>query len=335
MPTLETPEGGVWESNAIARYVARASPAGAALLGATPIDAAHVDQWVDFTTGEIDAPLLSWYLPIAGIWPHSAEKEAAAKEALKKSLAILDAHLSTRTYLVGDAVTLADIVACANVFLGFTKLFDAAYRKTIPNVTRWFDTCVHQPHFAAVLGDVPLADKAAVYDAAAEAPKPKNPLDLLPPSKMALDSWKRLYSNTPAAKFREVCVAGLWAGADIPNSPTQEHFVGFDPEGFSLWFCDYKYTDENTVNYVVMNKVREGWEGKANVYCGFLNRISPLFFPHPHLTPHPPHRSAASCSASTTPASTRSASCASSKTKRASSRFAACGSSAARTSPPK
>lgn len=271
----------MWESNAIARYVARATPAGAALLGATPIDAAHVDQWCDFTTGEIDAPLLSWYLPIAGIWPHSAEKEAAAKEALKKSLAILDAHLATRTYLVGDAVTLADIVACANVFLGFTKLFDAAYRKNIPNVTRWFDTCVHQPHFAAVLGDVPLTDKAAVYDAAAataakaaaakpapaaaaaaapaaEAPKAKNPLDLLPPSKMALDSWKRLYSNTPAAKFREVCVAGLWNGADIPNSPTQEHFVGFDPEGFSLWFCDYKYTDENTVNYVVMNKVRQG-----------------------------------------------------------------------------
>ena len=45
-----------------------------------------------------------------------------------------------------------------------------------------------------------------------------------------LDSWKRLYSNTPAAKFREICIAGLWNGADVPNSPTQEHFEGFDPE---------------------------------------------------------------------------------------------------------
>ena len=48
--------------------------------------------------------------------------------------------------------TLADIVAAANVYLGFTKLFDKAYRAGIPNVTRWFDTLVHQPHFAAVLG---------------------------------------------------------------------------------------------------------------------------------------------------------------------------------------
>lgn len=35
-----------------------------------------------------------------------------------------------------------------------------------------------------------------------------------------------------------------------------QHFVGYDPEGYSMWFCDYKYTDENTVNFVVMNKVR-------------------------------------------------------------------------------
>jgi hypothetical protein len=54
------------------------------------------------------------------------------------------------------------------------------------------------------------------------APKPKDPLASLPPSPMVLDSWKRLYSNTPAPRFKEVCVAGLWAGADIPNSPTNE-----------------------------------------------------------------------------------------------------------------
>ena len=52
--------------------------------------------------------------------------------------------------------------------------------------------------------------------------KLKDPLAALPPSKMVLDSWKRLYSNTPAAKFEEICVNGLWNGADIPNSPTQE-----------------------------------------------------------------------------------------------------------------
>ena len=41
-----------------------------------------------------------------------------------------------------------------------------------------------------------------------------------------------------------------------------QHFAGYDPEGFSVWWSDYKYDDENTVNYQVMNKVG-----------GFLQRI--------------------------------------------------------------
>ncbi|BAT99609.1 hypothetical protein LR48_Vigan312s001100 [Vigna angularis] len=71
-------------------------------------------------------------------------------------------------------------------------------------------------------------------------PKPKNPLDLLPPSKILLDEWKRLYSNTKT-NFREVAIKGFW---DM-----------YDPEGYSLWFCDYKYNDENIVSFVTLNKV--------------------------------------------------------------------------------
>ena len=29
----------------------------------------------------------------------------------------------------------------------------------------------------------------------------------------------------------------------------------YDPEGYSLWFCDYKFNEENTVTFVTMNKV--------------------------------------------------------------------------------
>lgn len=42
---------------------------------------------------------------------------------------------------------------------------------------------------------------------------------------------------------------------DLKDHLHMQHFEGFDPEGFSLWFCDYKYPEENTVNYIVMNKV--------------------------------------------------------------------------------
>lgn len=44
-----------------------------------------------------------------------------------------------------------------------------------------------------------------------EAPKPKtkNHLDLLPPNKMILDEWKRVYSNTNS-NFRVAAIKGFW-----------------------------------------------------------------------------------------------------------------------------
>jgi elongation factor 1-gamma len=55
----------------------------------------------------------------------------------------------------------------------------------------------------------PKAEPAAEEEEAPK-PKPKNPLDLLPPSKMILDDWKRLYSNTKT-NFREVAIKGTFA----------------------------------------------------------------------------------------------------------------------------
>ncbi|WVZ12131.1 hypothetical protein V8G54_016661 [Vigna mungo] len=96
----------------------------------------------------------------------------------------------------------------------------------------------------------------------APKPKPKNPLDLLPPSPMILDEWKRLYSNTKT-NFREVAIKG-----NVSVTPPESlgrfilkpfYLAGFwdmyDAEGYSLWFCDYKYNDENTVSFVTLNKV--------------------------------------------------------------------------------
>jgi Glutathione S-transferase, C-terminal domain len=50
------------------------------------------------------------------------QKEVAAQEALKKSLGTLDAYLQSHTYLVGDNVTLADIITFCNLYYGFTKV---------------------------------------------------------------------------------------------------------------------------------------------------------------------------------------------------------------------
>jgi glutathione S-transferase len=53
---------------------------------------------------------------------NNLQKEEAAIEAVKKSLAVLEKHLHSRTFLVGNAVTLADIVGCCNLYYGYTKV---------------------------------------------------------------------------------------------------------------------------------------------------------------------------------------------------------------------
>lgn len=54
----------------------------------------------------------------------------------------------------------------------------------------------------------PKAEEAGGEEEDAPKPRPKNSLDLLPPSKMILDEWKRLYSNTKS-NFREVAIKGI------------------------------------------------------------------------------------------------------------------------------
>ncbi|XRB00537.1 elongation factor 1-gamma [Pycnococcus provasolii] len=159
VPVLELDDGRcIFESNAIARYVARLGGDSAKLFGTSTWDLGQVEMWIDVSTNEIDAPLNSWVLPIIGVWPKDAAKEKAAQEAVRKGLAVLEKHLMTHTYLVGDTVTLADIVCVCNLFPGFTVpgVFDANFRKGFPNTTRYFTTVVNQPAFKKVLGEAKL-----------------------------------------------------------------------------------------------------------------------------------------------------------------------------------
>ncbi|GAA0164407.1 hypothetical protein LIER_20057 [Lithospermum erythrorhizon] len=264
VPVLETPDGAIFESNAIARYVTKLK-ADNPLYGSSLIDYAHIEQWMDFSATEVDANTGRWLYPRLGYFPYAAPAEEAAIAALKRALGALNTHLASNTCLVGHSVTLADIVMTCNLSQGFGMIMTKNFTSKFPHVERYFWTMVNQPNFKKFLGEVkqaasvppvpskkpqpteaakPKAKEEPKPQAAAEeeAPKPKakNPLDLLPPSPMVLDDWKRLYSNTKS-NFREVAVKGFW---DM-----------YDPEGYSLWFCDYKYNDENTVSFVTLNKV--------------------------------------------------------------------------------
>jgi len=266
VPVLETPEGNVFESNAIARHVARQN--GGKLYGASPIEQAQVDQWIDFSSNEIELPSAAWIFPILNIVPFHKEATEKAKGDIKKALTILNNHLNTKTFLVGERVSLADIVVALSLYRLYAMVFDPGFRKPFPNVTRWYLTVLNQPQAIKVVGAVELCEKmqvavetaapAAVKEepkeeqpaaAPAKKEKPVNPLELLPPSKLELDEWKRQYSNTK--KIKEEAMPWFW-----------EHF---DPAGYSLWKSEYKYNAELETLFKVCNLVG-----------GFVQRLDPL-----------------------------------------------------------
>jgi elongation factor 1-gamma len=287
VPVLESNEGAVFEPNAAARYIARKSKV--SLYGASDFEAAQVDQWVDFSISEIDLPASVWVFPILGYIQNNATATQRAKGDIRKVLDILNNHLADRTFLVGERISLADIVVATSLHRLYTRVLDSAFRKQFVNTNRWFTTIVNQPNFTAVAGQTTLAAKMEVAPAAgpaeetktqekpkkAEKPKQekpapkkeekpaaaaededeeakekksKSPLDDLPPSKLVMDDWKRTYSNEDTR------------GAAIPW-----FWNNFDKEGYSIWFCEYKYNKE--LEKVFMT---------ANLVGGFLQRLDKL-----------------------------------------------------------
>lgn len=281
VPALETAEGPLFESSAIAYLAAEHKPA---LLGKTPYERALVQQWLLVADNEVMVQAARWVYPILGYAPYHQEVHERAIEDCRKALKTLDTILLPRTFLVGNSVTLADICMISSLSLLYRTVLDAAERKSLVNLTRYFVTVVNQPEYLSVLGGkpFPLCEQAAVYtpkveeeevaapavshhaaaggaeddeDEEAEKPqkeKPKNPLDLLPKSKLNLEEWKRFYSNNDT---RPTALNWFWQN--------------YDAEGYSIWRVDYKYNSELTKTWMSANLIG-GWYQRMELlrkYC--------------------------------------------------------------------
>merc|ERR1712154_473768 len=194
------------------------------------------------------------------------------KEDVKVAMNTLIDHLLTRTFLVGERLTLADIAVATTMLSLYKQVLDPAFRKPFVNVTRWLTTVVNQPHAKAVLGEVTLCTKMAEFDAKKFAefsgkgdkkaekkekapkqeqkkdedepeadvppePKKADPFEKMPKGTFDLEEWKRFYSNNDESES----VAWFW-----------EHF---DHENYSIWRGDYKYNDELTMVFMSCNLI--------------------------------------------------------------------------------
>ena len=150
-------------------------------------------------------------------------------ERQARALNTLEAHLLTRTFIVGERITLADISIAAAVYCAVSLTVDAEARSKFVNTIRHLETIINQPKLKDIFGEIPYVEKIVQYvppkkepkpapapaapkekkekpkqeevddeddgNLVPEEPKAKNPLDLLPKSPFNLEDWKRAYSN--------------------------------------------------------------------------------------------------------------------------------------------
>lgn len=153
VPAMETPYGPLFESNAMARYVAGLR-ADKGLLGSSFYEQALVAQWMDFCTNELEAVRNTMVYMTIGIMAHNQAIYDAASNAMEGVMSVLNAHLLGNTFMVGERVTLADIVIAASLNHLYQQVLGPSFVAQFPNVTRWFTLCVGQPEFTQVLGKV-------------------------------------------------------------------------------------------------------------------------------------------------------------------------------------
>jgi glutathione S-transferase len=112
LPVLVDGDLVLTESVAIVLYLAEKYPDGD-LLPAEPRARAQVDQWLLFTATELEQPL--WRVARhTAIYPEAKRLPAEvpiARQDFLEMAAVMEEHMKGRQFLVGDTVTVADLVA--------------------------------------------------------------------------------------------------------------------------------------------------------------------------------------------------------------------------------
>lgn len=153
VPVLVDGDFVLWESNAVARYLARRyAPA---LMPADPQAAARVDQWLDWQCTAL-TPAANPAFVQRFRTPEESRDRALMEASIAKALplvAILDAHLAESAHVAGPDFSVADVALGCAVNRWLMLEADEAPR---PHLLRWFGEIGRRPASRVVL-DLPRA----------------------------------------------------------------------------------------------------------------------------------------------------------------------------------
>jgi len=275
VPAFETTDGKVlFDSNAIAFAVSNEQ-----LRGKTSLEQAQILQWINFAELELLPASCTWVFPCLGLMPFNKQAHERAQEDVKKFLTLLNAHLLTRTFLVGERISLADITVACTMLQLYQNVLDAEFRAPFTNTNRWFSTMVNQPQVKKVIGSFKMCSKMMVFDnkkfaemqskirggdsggkkdnkkqdkaekKEKKAPAPAREVEA-PPAPKPKDPLDSL----PAGTFDMEDFKRFYSNNDEEKS-VPYFWEKFDKENYSLWFCEYKYPEDLAKIFMTCNLV--------------------------------------------------------------------------------
>ncbi|KAJ5069260.1 elongation factor 1-gamma [Anaeramoeba ignava] len=283
LPVLETEKGTIFEEYGIITYLCsqKENP----IYPTTRFEQIQLEQWCHIAKTKIDIPILPWYQGITGETSYNKQAIQVAKSNVRSVLLILNEYLKTRTYLVGETLSVADVVVASSLYPCFKFLFWEQFIKMFENLIRWYKTIINQPEMVKFFGEFQILDKEPrpqqqpkqpkqqqqkkkqpqqkkqqpkkeeekkeeeKKEEETEKPKKKqNPLDLLPKSDFSLEDWKRVYSNS-----------------DTRTKALPWFYENFDSKGYCIYFSKYKYPEDLTKDFLA-----------CNLASGYVQRLESL-----------------------------------------------------------
>jgi len=146
---------------------------GCGLLGSSAFEEAKINEWMHWCSSSFLPKVKEAVYPMLG---HSGKVDNKKfNEGVKhaKELAkVMDSHLKGKQFLVGSKMTLADLYLANSMTLSFQTVFDAGFRKAMPNLAKWFESIISAPAYVKRFGVIKACAKALKpFDGSAPAAK--------------------------------------------------------------------------------------------------------------------------------------------------------------------
>ncbi|KAL2690152.1 hypothetical protein Neosp_004220 [[Neocosmospora] mangrovei] len=159
VPALETPDGFCLAENiAICRFIAESGPAADQLNGADIRTKAKINEWVAFCEAHIAVPMN--FVAGVTVYKYIPQEEGTfglMVSQFEKGVQRVETALAGgKEYLVGEQVTLADIMVFGALAFSTSFLFDEEKRSKAPETIRYLKALSEQPAFKKVFGELKI-----------------------------------------------------------------------------------------------------------------------------------------------------------------------------------